>query len=399
MDLSAGLTPGGRLAAVAKRLPKRSGTAARLAMLCMAWLLAGCSTNATNFSQFAGFAQYRAAHPPREAPPTEQEQQLLQQFRPRLYLPPGHAGLIDFYRDYIAQGRLTDGTGRWVDAPITQALLNAHKHDPKAVFVHRPDPDVPGRATVFARIDHDTLRSGGVDHALTFLTYHAVFRHSGLVAGLEAWINTLAGLFIDLRDWHQLDHYTAATLVLDAGQRPIALVLQQHNYHHTYVFGGLLPLPVDGRVGVDVALRSNELYPHAAGRVMHRAARFGSPQELRYLMGFGDKPLIAGQDITHGQHEVAYRLDFLPPADAFYTFQGFLGERRRLPGRDGPPGADYNTLPELKSPVAQMLMGFWRAGDVDDLARLDAGYSITRRATNFVQAQTQVFVKAAGLTP
>ena len=253
--------------------------------------------------------------------------------------------------------------------------------------------------TVFARIDYATLRSDGVDHALTFLTYHAVFRHSGLVAGLDGWIDLLASLFIDLRDWHQLDHYTAATLVLDPAQRPIALVLQQHNYHHTHVFGPGLPLPADGRVGVDVAVRSNELYPHAAKRQTHRAARFNSPQEMRYLMGFTDKPLVAGHDITHGRDEVAYQLAFLPPADAFYTFQGFLGERRRLPGRDGPPGADYNTLPELKSPVAQMLMGFWRAGDAGDLGRLDASYFASGRPSDFVQAQTQIFLKAAGLVP
>jgi hypothetical protein len=40
-------------------------------------------------------------------------------------------------------------------------------------------------------------------------------------------------------------------------------------------------------------------------------------------------------------------------------FQGKLGESRTLPGQDGPPGADYNTIPALK-PKAVALVAFYR---------------------------------------
>lgn len=92
-------------------------------------------------------------------------------------------------------------------------------------------------------------------------------------------------------------------------------------------------------------------------------------------------------------------LDFLPPSDAFYSFQGFLGARRRLPGRDGPPGADFNTWPTLKPWVSQMLTGFWRAGNEDDWARLEAGYGRSGRPQDFVDAQTVPFLRAIGLRP
>lgn len=75
------------------------------------------------------------------------------------------------------------------------------------------------------------------------------------------------------------------------------------------------------------------------------------------------KPGKEAQPTVLGLDEAAYRLAYLPPSDAFYTFEGFLGERRRLPGRDGPPGADCNTLPPLKPLARQLLMGFWRDGD------------------------------------
>jgi hypothetical protein len=48
---------------------------------------------------------------------------------------------------------------------------------------------------------------------------------------------------------------------------------------------------------------------------------------------------------------------------------GYLGERRLLPGRDGPPGADYDTLPPLK-PLPRQLVAFaWRPGHPKDLRR------------------------------
>ena len=65
-----------------------------------------------------------------------------------------------------------------------------------------------------------------------------------------------------------------------------------------------------------------------------------------------------------------YQLGFLPPDDAFYAFAGYLGERRLLPGRDGPPGADYNTLTALKPLYRQWVAGYWREGNSGDLNRL-----------------------------
>lgn len=383
-----------RRATVYRRLPR-----ALLAALITLVLVTGCSLPQTNFSQYPGFAQYFAAHPPRDALPDTAEQALLVRHRPRFFVPPDHAGLIDFYRDYIAQGQLSGGDGRLVSAQVTPELLNAHKDDARAVFTHIPKGRAASPPTVFARIDHDDIAHDGHAQRLTFLTYHTVFRHSGIAAGFSGWQAAMASLFVNLDDWHQLDHYTAATVVLDATARPVALVLQQHNYHHTYVLGPALPLPADARLAFDVAARSNELYPHSRDRVRHRAVRFNSAQEMRYLMGFGDKPTVAEEDITEGRDEVDYQLAFLPPSDAFYTFKGFLGERRRMPGRDGPPGADFNTLPEIKPPASQMLMGFWRAGNRDDLARLESTYARTGRQSDFVQAQKLPFLQAIGAAP
>jgi len=330
------------------------------------WLL--LAVDDVNFSQYRGFAAYFAANPPRATLPSPDERALLVKYAPRFFLPPGHAGPISFYDDYIASGSLRSGDGRLVSERVTQSVLNANKTDSKAVFTHHPRKSGAARPVVFGRIDRDTLSYAGRRQRLTFLTYHAVFRTSGLPAGLSWWQETLAGLVADPADWHQLDHYTAATVVLDELNQPVALMLQQHNYSRTYLFDETVVLPPDGRVAIDVAIRSNELYPHKSGRTLRRAARFPDPPSMRYLMGVGSRPLFAGDDVTEPVCEADYQLRMLAPDDAFYTFRGFLGARRRLPGRDGPPGADFNQLPALKPQVLRMLAGYWRSnnrGDVD----------------------------------
>lgn len=353
----------------------------RSALACcmsIALFSAGFSHGGESFSQYPGFAEYFAAHPPGRTVPGRADQALLQRFRPRFMLPPGHSGLIDFYGDYIANGTLRDERGTVVSRRVTRNLLNDYRNNPGAIFVHEAREKKPP-AVVFGRIERDSVvfdtSKGTVAEPLTFLTYHAVFRTSGLPAGISGWQEALLGLVGDLDDWHQLDHYTAVTVVLEGDGHqdfpPRAVIMQQHNNLRAYLVGEGITIPSDGRVVVDAAIRSNELYPHTLGRTRHRAVSMPTPKAMRYLLTGEGKPLTAGDDITHGVQEAKYRLTFLRPDDAFYTFKGFLGERRRLPGRDGPPGADYNTLPELKPLGMQLGIGYWREDHPGDLSRFE----------------------------
>ena len=345
-----------------------------------------------NFSQFSGFADYFARNPPRAEPPASGERALMEKHRPRFYLPEDHAGLISFYDDYVAQGVLTSAGGDVISNAVTPELLNRHRDDPKVMFIHRPDGSGSAGPVVFGRIDRDMLEfEDGTRQTFTFLSYHAVFRHSGLAAGLSGVQAVAAGLAGDLDDWHQLDHYTAATLVLDEGRKPVALLLQQHNNQRTYLIGETYELPADGRPEIDVAIRSNELYPHAKGRRRHRAVRFPTPDALRFLLGSGERPFISADDITDPAGETDYELGFLAQSDAFYTFKGYLGARRTLPGRDGPPGADYNTLPMLKPWVRQLIAGYWRPGNRGDGARLERALKEPNWVLALLRQQAAVF--------
>jgi hypothetical protein len=363
------------------------------------WLgaLCTCAPDEGNFSQYPGFGEYFAAHPPSKKLPSPEDRTLLLRHRPRFILPQGHAGLIGFYEDYIAQGSLTDGNGRVISSEVGRELLNAHKTESHVVFVHVPNPGKAQHPVVYGRIDREEVSfstdRGTVVEPLTLLSYHAVFRHSGLPAGLPAWQAAALAAAIGLSDWHQLDHYTAVTLALDRDRTPIALSLQQHNFGCTYLLGEDVELPPDGRPVVDVAIRSNELYPHRPGRTVHRAVAFPSPEAFRFLLGFGPRPRWSADDVTHGVEEAGYELRLLPPDDAFYTFQGLLGERRRLPGRSGPPGAAYNTIPQLKPIARQLFVSYWREGNRGDLQRFETTVSGIEDVVQFAEAQAAVFYR------
>lgn len=333
----------------------------------------GSGAPSTNFSQYPGFARYFADNPPAAERPNSEQRALLMRYRPRFLISEDQPGPVDFYRDYIANGSLYDGQGKLVSRAVTPELLNRFKDDPGAEFRHLPPDSPTSTPVIYARIDYTKVSAArgadGGGEEFVFLTYHAVFRQSGLPQGLERWKAALLALLGDLRDWHQLDHYTAVTVVLDPRERPVAVMLQQHNYVRTFLIGEGIDLPPDHRVVVDVAIRSNELYPHLPGRRLRRAVRFADRDGMAYLMGFGGRPFMAADDVTESAREVQYALEYLSPDDAFYMFQGFLGSRRLLPGRSGPPGAVYNTLPEGKPLDVQLLSGYWREGNAGDWER------------------------------
>ncbi|MDZ7829425.1 MAG: hypothetical protein U5K33_08035 [Halofilum sp. (in: g-proteobacteria)] len=333
--------------------------------LVLVGLLASCA-RAETFATFPGFDDWFDRNPPTAALPTESERALLHRYRPIFFVPTGAPGPIDFYADYIGSGRLI--VDEKIHERVTPSRLSTHVHDPEAVFEHEPGDRRP-EPVAYGRVDREALPPVG---EITFLTWHFVFRYSGLPAELPGWQELLAGLLGDRDDWHQLDHYTAATLALAPGERPLALILQHHNHLRSYWFGEDLELPADGRARIAAAVRSNELYPRPDTTAHERVVRFLEADNVVWLAtGAAENPWTAAHDrIEPGRHR-AYRLAFLPQTDPFYRFHGRLGEERMLPGRDGPPGADYKTWPAFMSRVLQMCAFRWPAdADPDDVADL-----------------------------
>jgi hypothetical protein len=134
----------------------------------------------------------------------------------------------------------------------------------------------------------------------------------------------------------------------------------------------------------DIALRSNEVYPSSDSEepVRHRAVRW--PLFMKYLISGEDPPLMRGHDLTVGIRaggaEIPYELALLSPCDPFYTAKIMLGEPRdflgRYIGRDGPPGADYYTIPALL-PLGDLLQfSYLRDGAPEDIRVLEEAIDI-----------------------
>lgn len=362
-------------------------------------VLVGCAADSESFTTFPGFTEYFKQYTPEDSIPDERQQQLLEKYRPRFYRAIDENGIVqqgpvDFYKAFIADGKLLIN-GKSISQQVTPDLLNQHRDSAGAVFeyagTYRKDTD----AVVYGRFDQDTLHAQKKTYPLEFLSYNLVFPASGMIkglGGLQTAALTIAG---SLNDWHQLDHYVGLSIALYQNS-PIAVTLQQHNYQTTYLINQDLQLPEDSRLQLDIAMRSNELYLHSEEETKHPAVSFVNEKNISFIMTGENKPFMAGYDVTRGDQEVDYKLQFLPQTDAFYQFKGHLGKSRLLPGRDGPPGADYATLPDLMPRAIRMVTGY-RPSSIDEeqnkiKALIDLSAFTVNRAG--IESYTADFVKA-----
>jgi len=313
-------------------------------------LLFSCN-GGQNFTEFPGFTEHFTRYPPKSSLPDTAEITLLKKYQPKIYKASDQPGPIDFYADYVAHGALSL-SGKKISDTVTAELLNQYRDNPHARFVYTGDNKINTAAKVYARIDYERTEYKARQFDFTFLTYNLVFPVSGILKGLGKLQSLALGISGNLDDWHQLDHYISVTVALLDNQA-IAMTLQQHNYHTTYLLN-----EKDHNIVVDIAMRSNELYPHTLAKKSHPAVSFLTKDNMEFIVNGKEKPMMAAYDVTHGTTEVDYQLIFLPPNDAFYQFKGSLGKKRLLPGRSGPPGADYATLPGLMPRVVRLFTGF-----------------------------------------
>jgi hypothetical protein len=247
------------------------------------------------FASYPGFDAYYAKNPRLNTAASEIEQKLLIKFKPAFFRSKGGTSPISFYDDYIAKGLLKSLSGEVLKNSPSRESLNEYRSRGDVEFVHLPNGSEKNSvAVVFARIDNEAFNNG---QKYTFLTYNFVFPVSGLANELPYGFGLLALLFGWDRNWHQLDHYTAATVVLEGKQDPIALLLQQHNHLSTYLFGEDLPYPSEKKpIKLGSALGSNELYPLDLKRC-HKKLRwptvnFITIANLDFMLGNGKRPFL-----------------------------------------------------------------------------------------------------------
>lgn len=300
-----------------ERVRELGGSALALCLLLL--LAAGCADRQDRLRTFADHPGFKTLEGCRDGKPGRlpdlQERELLARYRPRLFVPPGGAWPIDFYRDYLPNVVLRDHAQEdtLLRNRVTRELLQEIEGNPTVYLDLVREPplqkgaDPPFRSVLYGRAYREVVKfrdEEGQVHALplTFLKYNATFARSGLPARLPwGYEPGLRLLGLDPEDWHQLDHFCAIHVVLDEEERPVAALVAQHNHHRTYLIGKDLPLPEDGRLAFAIARRSNELYPDdgSSEPARHRVA----PCALyfKYLLSGEEAPFFRGEDLTYGR--------------------------------------------------------------------------------------------------
>ncbi|MBI1819397.1 MAG: hypothetical protein HYR81_03620, partial [Nitrospirae bacterium] len=74
---------------------------------------------------------------------------------------------------------------------------------------------------------------------------------------------------------------------------------------------------------------------------------------------------------------------FLTPCDPFYTAKIMLGASRPFLGRyyigrDGPPGADYYTIPPLLPPGNLLKFFYLHDGDTEDIRMVESAINVKK---------------------
>ena len=346
-----------------------------------------------NFSQYPGFAEYFAANPPAAAAGPA-DQALARRHAPRFYLPAGHEGPIDFYRDYIAHGYLVTGDGVRIDAP-TRADLNRYRDDVRAEFTHVPGTAEP-RPVVYGTVARNGLwaaeEPGRAAEEFTVVTLppgvpgERPARRNAAGRGVTA---PAGGGPRRLAPARPLYRRVRGPGRGRASRRPDPAAAQ-------------LPAHLPGRrVG---GTRARRALRHRRGHPLERAlppcfradGAAGRTVPGPRRQGLHDGLRQAPDDVRGRHHRSGPHRRLRSRLPARLRCLLFLPRlpRRAAPAarpRRLPPGARYNTLPDLKPLPAQILDGYWREGNEGDWERYRSSRENGTGPAGFARAQAEVF--------
>ncbi len=301
---------------------------------------------------------------------------LLRKYRPEIYIAPGGMVPLEFYRDYLPRTELYDrGEAERIVLSPDRVFLQKYERKNGAELRYMGPKDLKVFPTGYGRAYHEKVNVGGRESEWVFLKYNFLFLESGLPVRLGFFADLLAKMAGDPERWHQLDLHGSVIICLYEN-RPKVLLLAQHNHWRSYIFGVDIDLPEDDRVKISFAKRSNEPYPMPTNKKPVYKRTAPEPSGFAYVITGKGNWFFSGEDKVYGAESggrnIDYQLKFLPSRDPLYVSWIPLGERRKLFGiiptffRDGPPGIDINSWPELKK--YGDIMKFWYVNDGDETA-------------------------------
>ncbi len=325
----------------------------------------------------------------------ESDKLLLEKFKPSVIISPKGLLPVDFYDFYLPRTVVRDLSQkrRVVKKSPERDYLKRIERD-RRYYLDYTGPLYPCEgdckdyvATGYGRVYREkaSIRTeeGRKDLSIIVLKYNFPFLFSGLPAKLSLMKEALMRVVADPVRFHELDIHGAVQIIIDERERPIVLLLAQHNHFRTYLIGKDVQWPEDNHIQVCFAERSNEPYPCHSNPLPRYYRTVGHPKHMAYVVDGRSKPLTAGKDVVYGINAggraVDYRLKFLPDRDPLYVSWISLGDRKRLLFfdtfyRNGPPAIDLNTSPEIKAYGDGMQFWYLRDDNHEDAALMKESF-------------------------
>lgn len=285
--------------------------------------------------------------------------ELLEKHQPIIYVHKDSYKPLDFYKRLLPETVLKKSGyfDRTVEKNVTDELLDKYARKPLYYLDYQVDyreslKSEPETVPIYGR----AYKSMFMDKELIFLKYNVVFPYSGLPEDIAWWKTVGSHIMGTPKAWHELDIHGAIHIAL-YDEKPVALILAQHNHHRTYLID-------DEPVEIAFAKYSNEPYLIGESRLERTV---GNPLDMSFLIGLDDQiPLTGGYDYIPSKEEsfkIEGYIQMLPLDDPLYRATMSLGDRHKILGifntfyMEGPPGMDYYTMPDLLD--LSNLMAFW----------------------------------------
>jgi len=289
-----------------------------------------------------------------EARATE-DQALLKQFEPRVFVAPGGEAPIDFYRDYLPRTtirRMKDNA--MVEENLSRERLRANVLRTDIYLDYKGPAQLDGGSVVYGQVARETVNLSEEGkfkpYLLTFLHYHFVFLHEGLPARIKAWKERIVGYFIDPQKWRSPSVHNAFIVVLDEWYEVRAIMFSRYGQYRTLLRDVDFTMASGSPIALSFSKRSNAPYllPEAEDPIVRRVAL--DPKDIDFVLMGGSDPLFGGVDLIYsvlgGAREVAYRLEFLHAEDPLSVARFPLGPFPRFPWK--------GEIPYRRAPVGMI---------------------------------------------
>ena len=196
-------------------------------------------------------------------PQNKNSKKLLEKYKPRIFIYKGSYKPINFYKDSLPNTILKNKEKKIIkNNPNKEDLEKYYKNEEYYLDLQIDskkylNDKIEVQSKIYGRIYIDKIG----DKYYLFLKYNMVFPYNGLPASTSKFKLAISSIIGNKKAWHELDIHGAYRLIIDEEtMEAVGILLNQHNYHHSFVLGKDFILPDNGKIKLAISKYSNEPY-------------------------------------------------------------------------------------------------------------------------------------------